>query len=131
MLNTIALRRPLPRLLKTDNGSEFAGKMLDKWVMNGGSIFLLLNSAEIQFLLVPDPQWASLRRGRVEITGMSFKAKEKTSGASSRSAMSEERTSVLQNCKCQNSTFAVRSPSRLDYRKVWPNPSHILQLFVL
>lgn len=32
MLNTIALRRPLPQLLKTDNGSEFAGKMLDKWV---------------------------------------------------------------------------------------------------
>lgn len=32
MLDTIALRRPLPQLLKTDNGSEFAGKMLDKWV---------------------------------------------------------------------------------------------------
>ena len=32
MLNTIALRRPLPQLLKTDNGSEFAGKMLGKWV---------------------------------------------------------------------------------------------------
>ncbi len=32
MLNSIALRRPLPQLLKTDNGSEFAGKMLDKWV---------------------------------------------------------------------------------------------------
>ena len=26
MLNAIALRRPLPQLLKTDNGSEFAGK---------------------------------------------------------------------------------------------------------
>ncbi len=36
MLNTIALRRPLPRLLKTDNGSEFAGKMLDKWVYERG-----------------------------------------------------------------------------------------------
>jgi len=32
MLNDIALRRPLPQLLKTDNGSEFSGKMLDKWV---------------------------------------------------------------------------------------------------
>ena len=32
MLNAIALRRPLPQLLKTDNGSEFAGKMLGKWV---------------------------------------------------------------------------------------------------
>ncbi|EKB82516.1 hypothetical protein HMPREF1308_05062 [Klebsiella pneumoniae subsp. pneumoniae WGLW5] len=32
MLNTIAFRRPLPQLLKTDNASEFAGKMLDKWV---------------------------------------------------------------------------------------------------
>lgn len=32
MLNSIALRRPLPQLLKTDNGSEFAGKMLDRWV---------------------------------------------------------------------------------------------------
>jgi len=32
MLNIIALRRPLPQLLKTDNGSEFAGKMLDKGV---------------------------------------------------------------------------------------------------
>nr|WP_264831525.1 DDE-type integrase/transposase/recombinase [Klebsiella aerogenes] len=32
MLNAIVLRRPLPQLLKTDNGSEFAGKMLGKWV---------------------------------------------------------------------------------------------------
>lgn len=32
MQDSIALRRPLPPLLKTDNGSEFAGKMLDKWV---------------------------------------------------------------------------------------------------
>lgn len=32
MLDNTALRRPLPQLLKTDNGSEFAGKMLDKWV---------------------------------------------------------------------------------------------------
>ena len=37
MLNAIALRRPLPQLLKTDNGSEFAGKMLDKWVYERGS----------------------------------------------------------------------------------------------
>lgn len=37
MLNTIALRRPLPQLLKTDNRSEFAGKMLDKWVYERGS----------------------------------------------------------------------------------------------
>lgn len=29
MLNSIALRGPLAQLLKTDNGSEFAGKMLD------------------------------------------------------------------------------------------------------
>ncbi|WP_423825998.1 IS3 family transposase [Serratia liquefaciens] len=36
MLNSIALRRPLPQLLKTDNGSEFAGKMLDKWVYERG-----------------------------------------------------------------------------------------------
>jgi len=33
MLNSIALRRPLPQLLKNDNGSEFAGKMLDGWYM--------------------------------------------------------------------------------------------------
>ncbi|MCL6349885.1 transposase [Pectobacterium polaris] len=32
MLNHIASHRPLPQLLKTENGSEFAGKMLDKWV---------------------------------------------------------------------------------------------------
>jgi putative transposase len=32
MLDSIALRRPLPQRLKTDNGYEFAGKMLDKWV---------------------------------------------------------------------------------------------------
>lgn len=32
MLNAIVLRRPLPQLLKTDNGYEFAGKMLGKWV---------------------------------------------------------------------------------------------------
>ena len=31
MLNSIALRRPIPQLLKTDNSSEFAGKMLDRW----------------------------------------------------------------------------------------------------
>lgn len=37
MLNSIALRRPLPKLLKTDNGSEFAGKMLDRGYMNEGS----------------------------------------------------------------------------------------------
>ena len=36
MLNTIAFRRPLPQLLKTDNASEFAGKMLDKWVYKRG-----------------------------------------------------------------------------------------------
>ena len=32
MLNSIALGRPLPQLLKTDNGSEFAGNVLDRWV---------------------------------------------------------------------------------------------------
>jgi len=37
MLNSIAFRRPLSQLLKTDNGSEFAGKMLDKWVYERGS----------------------------------------------------------------------------------------------
>ncbi|MGY3309853.1 putative transposase [Pantoea ananatis] len=37
MLDSIAFRRPLPQLLKTDNGSEFAGKMLDKWVYERGS----------------------------------------------------------------------------------------------
>ncbi len=41
MLNTIALRRPLPQLLKTDNGSEFAGEkcwasgcMNENWFMS-------------------------------------------------------------------------------------------------
>jgi putative transposase len=36
MLDSIALRRPLPQLLKTANGSEFAGKMLDRWVYERG-----------------------------------------------------------------------------------------------
>lgn len=36
MLNSIAFRRPLPQMLKTENGSEFAGKMLDKWVYERG-----------------------------------------------------------------------------------------------
>jgi len=36
MLNSIALRRPLSQLLKTNNGSEFAGKMLDQWVYDRG-----------------------------------------------------------------------------------------------
>lgn len=36
MLDSIAFRRPLPQLLKTDNGFEFAGKMLDKWVYERG-----------------------------------------------------------------------------------------------
>lgn len=36
MLNRIALRRLLPQLLKTDNGSEFAGKMLHRWVYERG-----------------------------------------------------------------------------------------------
>lgn len=34
MLRIIALRRLLPQLLKTDNGSDFAGKTLEKWCMN-------------------------------------------------------------------------------------------------
>ncbi|KFD24888.1 transposase [Yokenella regensburgei ATCC 49455] len=37
MLNSIALKRPFPQLLKTDKGSEFAGKMLDKWVYERGN----------------------------------------------------------------------------------------------
>jgi len=36
MLNIIALRRPLPQLLKTDNDYDFGGKMLDKWVRERG-----------------------------------------------------------------------------------------------
>lgn len=32
MLDAIAFSRPLPLMLKADNDSEFAGKMLDKWV---------------------------------------------------------------------------------------------------
>lgn len=36
ILNSIPLRRPLPQLLKTDNGSQFAVKMLDKWVYEIG-----------------------------------------------------------------------------------------------
>jgi len=39
MLNSIALSRPLPPLLKADNGSEFAGKMLDRWVHKRGIRF--------------------------------------------------------------------------------------------
>lgn len=30
MLNSKALSRSLPQLLKTDNGAEFAGKMMDR-----------------------------------------------------------------------------------------------------
>lgn len=33
MLDSIALRRALPQFLKTDNGSEFEGKMPNKWVV--------------------------------------------------------------------------------------------------
>lgn len=36
MPNNIAPRRPLPQLLNTDNDSEFAGKMLGKWVYERG-----------------------------------------------------------------------------------------------
>lgn len=36
MLNSLALKRPLSLLLKTDNGSKFAGKMLDRWVYKRG-----------------------------------------------------------------------------------------------
>ncbi|CAI0878782.1 DDE-type integrase/transposase/recombinase [Serratia fonticola] len=36
ILNNIALKRPLPQLLKTDNGSEFAGKMLERLVYDRG-----------------------------------------------------------------------------------------------
>lgn len=36
MLNSIALRRPLSQLLKLDNDSEFAGKILDRWVSERG-----------------------------------------------------------------------------------------------
>lgn len=38
ILNTIAFRRPLPQLLKTDNGSEFGGKCWINGCMNGGSV---------------------------------------------------------------------------------------------
>ncbi|ACR67505.1 hypothetical protein NT01EI_0262 [Edwardsiella ictaluri 93-146] len=30
MLDSIAHRRPLPQVLKADNGSEFAGEILDR-----------------------------------------------------------------------------------------------------
>jgi hypothetical protein len=36
ILNGISFRRPLPRLLKTDNGSEFAVKIPDKWLYKRG-----------------------------------------------------------------------------------------------
>ena len=36
VLNRIALFRGLPKEILTDNGSEFAGKMLDKWVYKRG-----------------------------------------------------------------------------------------------
>lgn len=42
ILNTIALKRPLPQLLKTDNGIEFAGNMLDRWVYERGEPYRLL-----------------------------------------------------------------------------------------
>ena len=38
MLDSIAFRRPLPQLLKTDNGSEFAGKCWASGCMNEGSV---------------------------------------------------------------------------------------------
>lgn len=38
MLNSIALGHPLPRLLKTDNGAKFAGKILEKWVYERGNL---------------------------------------------------------------------------------------------
>jgi len=37
MLNSIALRRSLPQLLKTDNQTEFAGEMLGKWAYESGN----------------------------------------------------------------------------------------------
>ncbi|HFD7094680.1 TPA: DDE-type integrase/transposase/recombinase [Klebsiella pneumoniae] len=37
-MNTIALTRLLPQLLKTDNGSEFAGKCWTSWCMKGRAI---------------------------------------------------------------------------------------------
>ncbi len=36
MLDSIAPRRPLPQVLKADNGSEFAGKILDRGVYERG-----------------------------------------------------------------------------------------------
>ncbi|ELV7529396.1 transposase family protein [Edwardsiella ictaluri] len=36
MLDSIAHRRPLPQVLKADNGSEFAGNILDRWVYESG-----------------------------------------------------------------------------------------------
>lgn len=38
MLNSIAFRRPLSQLLKTDNGSEFAGKCWTSGCMKEGSV---------------------------------------------------------------------------------------------
>lgn len=62
MLNTIALRRPLPQLLKTDNGSEFAGKMLDKWVYKRG-IRIDFSRRERQRIM---PQWSRSTAGVLE-----------------------------------------------------------------
>nr|WP_054462998.1 transposase [Edwardsiella ictaluri] len=36
MLDSIAHRRPLPQVLKADNGSGFAGNILDSWVYESG-----------------------------------------------------------------------------------------------
>lgn len=38
MLDSIAFRRPLAQLLKTDNGSEYAGKCWTSGCMNGGTV---------------------------------------------------------------------------------------------
>jgi len=59
MLNTIALGRPLPQLLKPYNGSEFAGKMPAGGCMNGGSVSISLDRGHRRTM----PQWSRSMAG--------------------------------------------------------------------
>jgi transposase InsO family protein len=72
MLNHIASHRPLPQLLKTDNSSEFTGKMLDKWVYERSA--LIFPGREHRWTM---PRWNPSTRPYLRLT---WSAAERQSG---------------------------------------------------
>ena len=57
-LNSITAQRGLPRTIKTDNGSEFISKVMDKWAYERG--------VELDFRRPSKPAHRQRGRGRLQ-----------------------------------------------------------------